>query len=406
MRAFGHGQTDVGRTRAQNEDAFLVDDALGLYIVCDGMGGHLAGEVASTTTVSVLAEELHLHEDVIAAFKRGDADSNAVMDLVRDAVDTACLKVFELASENPDQAGMGCTMTLLLLLGDKAVSAHVGDSRLYLWRNGRTSQLTNDHTMANELFLAGLISAAEVPTHPFAHVLTRAVGPQLSVNTDVLFLDVLVGDRFLLCSDGLADHLDGESLLEDVLESERIDCIPDDLVSFANTSGGHDNVTVVVVGVSSDGAPFDIADDLSSEVIGKFDALESSFLFEGLGVGVLSRILQSCELEDYVDGATLIEAGAPCAQLYLLIDGRLAFRTEAETGELLPGAHGGSTTLLAPRAARATVVAVGVAHVLVLKKDAFWELVKERPLLGIRLLDRLGERLAADLAPFGVRDPI
>ena len=406
MHARGYGQTDVGRRREQNEDAFLIDDALGLYVVCDGMGGHLAGEVASATSVEAVGQAVRLHEDLIAAFKRGESDADAIMNLMRDAVGAACENVFALATESLDHAGMGCTLTMLLVLGDKAVLAHVGDSRLYLWRNGKTSQLTSDHTMASELFRAGLIGFEEVATHPYAHVLTRAVGTQPSVNADVLFFDVVPGDRILLCSDGLADHLEGESLLDDVLEADRLASIPEDLVSFANTSGGHDNVTVLVVEIGSDESNFQIADELSSEVLGKFAALESSFLFDGLSVAVLTRILHCCELEDHIDGATIIREGAPCSQLILLIDGKLSIRAGSATRELFPGGHGGSTTLLAPRAARSTVVAVDFARVLVLRKEPFWELVKERPQLGVSLLDRLGARLAADLAPDGHRDPI
>jgi serine/threonine protein phosphatase PrpC len=406
MHSLGHGRTDVGRTREQNEDAFLVDDVLGLYVVCDGMGGHLAGEVASAKAVEVVGEGLRDQGDLLASFKRGEADGDAIVDLVRDVVDAASTEIFELASGSDDHAGMGCTLTMLLTLGDKAVFAHVGDSRLYLWRNGKTSQLTSDHTMAYELHRAGLIAADEVPDHPFAHVLTRAVGTQPGVNADVLLIELVPGDRFVLCSDGLTDHLDDDSLLADVLESPRIAEIPENLVTFANDSGGHDNVTVLVVGIHPDAPEVEIVDEMSSEVVGKFDALESSFLFEGLDVAVLTRILQSCEIEDFFDGDVLIEAGAPCAQLYLLIDGKLALEGEAGSRELLPGAHGGATSLLAPRVARSSARAVDVARVLVLHKDPFWELVKERPQLGVSLLGRLGARLAADLAPNGERDPI
>src|SRR5205823_13230317 len=117
-----------------------------------------------------------------------------------------CAHVHDLANQDDERAGMGCTLTLLLVLGNKAAMAHVGDSRLYLLRSGKLSQLTTDHTMANELCLAGLITAAEVRDHQYAHVLTRAIGTQPSVVPDLLMMDVAPGDRFLLCSDGLADH--------------------------------------------------------------------------------------------------------------------------------------------------------------------------------------------------------
>ncbi|MBM4357232.1 MAG: protein phosphatase 2C domain-containing protein [Deltaproteobacteria bacterium] len=404
MHARGYGQTDVGRTREQNEDAFLVDDGVGLYVVCDGMGGHLAGEVASATAIEVVADVVRSRIEEVRAYLGGKASADDMRTLAREAVDRACFSIFELGSEEAEQAGMGCTLTMLLVLGDKAVSAHVGDSRLYLWRNGKASLLTNDHTMANELHLAGLIGADEVADHPFAHVLTRAVGTQPAVHADVLWLDLAPGDRFLLCSDGLADHLEDDGLLDDAIEARELARIPEELVTFANDAGGHDNVTVVVVEIRPDDPEIEIVDEMSSEVFGKFEALESLFLFEGLGVAVLTRILQTCEIEEYFDGAKVIGGGEPCAELYVLLDGKLAVAGEASPRELLPGAHAGATTLLAPRPARASLMAVDVARVLILRKDAFWELVNERPQLGVTLLGRLGARLTLDLAPDGEPD--
>ncbi|MBM4375613.1 MAG: protein phosphatase 2C domain-containing protein [Deltaproteobacteria bacterium] len=406
MHARGHGQTDVGRTREQNEDAFLVDDELGLYVVCDGMGGHLAGEVASATAIEVLRTEIRRVSEEIARFGRGEASQDDLRELVRDLVETASTAIYDLASEDDERAGMGCTLTLLLVIGDKAVCAHVGDSRLYLSRHGKVSQLTNDHTMSNELYLAGLIRADEVADHPFAHVLTRAVGTQPDVHADVLCLDVAPGDRFLLCSDGLADYLEDDGLLDDALETRDLAGIPRDLVAFANASGGHDNVTVVAVGIHPDDPEIEIVDEMSSELVGKFEALEALFLFEGLGMAVLTRILESCEIDDYFDDEVVLEGGKPCAELLVLLDGKLEARAGEGSRELLAGAHAGATTLLAPRVARASLVTVDVARVLRLKKDAFWELVKERPQLGVTLLDRLGSRLSLDLSSEGGEDVI
>lgn len=406
MHALGHGLTDVGRTREQNEDAFLVDDALGLYVVCDGMGGHLAGEVASATAIEALAAAIGARADELQTYRRGEADDDVAVELVRDAVVEASERVFELACEDSERSGMGCTLTMLLVLGDKAISAHVGDSRLYLWRGGKASQLTNDHTMANELHLAGLIRADEVAEHPFAHVLTRAVGTQPHVNVDVLCLDVAPGDRFLICSDGLADHLEDDSLIEDVLGGDALSGVPESLVTFANDAGGHDNVTVVAVAIHPDDPEVEIVDEISSEVFGKFAALESLFLFEGLSLPVLTRVLQGCEIEDHFDGEVILEAGASCSQLHVVLDGKLAARSDDGERLLLPGGHAGATTLLAPRPSRCTLVVVDVARVLVLRKEEFWELVEERPQLGVTLLARLGSRLSLDLADETERDPV
>ncbi len=396
MHPVGFGQTDVGRTREQNEDSLFADDGLGLYVVCDGMGGHAAGEVASATAIATISGELRGHPETFARVRRGESVSEAV-GAVRDAVMKACDKVWQLANADERKTGMGCTLTLLLVLGGRAVMAHVGDSRLYLLRGGKMSQLTTDHTMANELALAGLISAEEVKDHQYAHVLTRAIGTQPTVNADVLMMDVVPGDRFLLCSDGLADHIEDEGWLGERLAEEAA-TVPDTLIEFANTNGGHDNVTVIAVTIEPDDPEIEIVDEMSTEVQGKFEALQAVFMFEGLSLAMLTRVLQSCEVGHYDAGAVVVKKGDSCGELRVVLEGKLALARDSGERELGPGEHVGATTLLAPRAARATLAAKAATRVLVLRREPFWSLIKSRPWLGVGLLERLNRRLAEDLA--------
>jgi protein phosphatase len=235
--------------RGSNEDSFFADDELGLYVVADGMGGHLAGEVASRMAV----------ECAVAAVRgglavAGDPTTEQLGRLVRAAVLSGASAIHRRSNEEASLRGMGTTITLVLLRGQDAVLGHVGDSRLYLARGGRILQQTSDHTAVAALVEEGLLTKAEARAGPFGHVLSRSLGSAPDVEVDVALLDLRDGDRLLLCTDGLTDHIDEADSLLDDLEA-TLDRIPNTLVDFANESGGHDNVTVLVVEVLSDEGP-------------------------------------------------------------------------------------------------------------------------------------------------------
>jgi serine/threonine protein phosphatase PrpC len=398
MHPVGFGKSDVGRVREQNEDSMLVDDELGLYVVADGMGGHAAGEVASRVAIETIVTRLGRVRAELADLRRSGADASAVVAHVRDAIEHACGRIYEMATANLGQAGMGCAITLLLVLGNKAVMGHVGDTRLYLLRDGRVSQLSSDHTMANELAQAGLIDPDEIKTHQYAHVLTRAVGTQPSVPVDTLLLDVLPADRFVICSDGLHDSIEEEGWLAGRLEGAAIAAVPAELVGFANAAGGHDNVTAIAVQIDPDDPEIEVVDEMTADVQARFAALASVFLFEGLNVALLTRVLDHCEVDTHDAGSVVIRQGDPCAKLMIVTEGRLAMsRDGTRDGELGPGDHAGATTLLAPHRARATLTASEPSRLLTLERAPFWRLVKLRPWLGVGLLERLARQLSLDL---------
>jgi serine/threonine protein phosphatase PrpC len=173
-------RSDVGRVRTNNQDNFLVDKELGLYVVPDGMGGHNAGEVASRTACEVLQRELagltKQREKYTQSGK--SSDIKALAKGVEAAMVAACKAIYKTSSKNPDQAGMGCTCTLMFLAGNnKGILGHVGDSRLYVVRSGAVHQLSEDHTFVNELLKRGAITKAQAKNHPQGNVLSRAMGP-------------------------------------------------------------------------------------------------------------------------------------------------------------------------------------------------------------------------------------
>src|SRR6267143_1335578 len=206
-------RTDVGKKRPHNEDAYLVDEALGLYAVADGMGGHAAGEVASAAAVKSLRDALAAEKAVLDAFTRTpslETRESAAQAMER-AVQRACADVYALSLGDPGKRGMGTTLVALLACGRNAVIAHVGDSRAYLFRNDRAHQLTEDHTMVQEQLKRGLITKAELATAENRNVITRAIGIQRSVAVDTLVTDLLPGDVYVLCTDGLHGYLDEDS---------------------------------------------------------------------------------------------------------------------------------------------------------------------------------------------------
>lgn len=220
--------TDVGKVRANNEDAYLT--APPLFAVADGMGGHRAGEVASAAAIRTLQNEAGHDTDSLVA-----------------AVEAANRAVHAEATANPDLAGMGTTITAMMTTHDSAQIVHVGDSRAYLLRNGKLRRLTQDHTVVERLAREGKIPLGDVDRHPQRSVLERALGVGPEVDVDVLLLDVRPGDRLLLCTDGLTSMLEDDEIREILLTESDPEGAAQALVAAALEAGGKDNVTAVVV---------------------------------------------------------------------------------------------------------------------------------------------------------------
>ena len=233
-------KTDTGRKRRRNEDAFVL--APPLFAVADGMGGAQAGEIASKLAAAAL-------EDTDPGRLTGP-------EKVASLIQEANRRVHERSSVDPATSGMGTTMTVALVENDGVVIGHVGDSRAYLVRGEEMEQITEDHSLVNELLKTGKLSPEEAETHPQRSVITRAVGTDPDVDVDSFVIETQDGDVFLICSDGLTDMVDDEHILETV-EKHRgnLDRMTKQLVSAANRGGGEDNITVVAFSIGHvDGA--------------------------------------------------------------------------------------------------------------------------------------------------------
>jgi serine/threonine protein phosphatase PrpC len=242
--------TDVGRKRKGNEDNLFVNAEQRLFVVADGMGGHAAGEVASKIAVDSINEFVCLtggDQEITWPFgldEKISYDGNRLKTSIR----YANRKVIDATKEKTEYEGMATTVAAVLVDGDAANLAHVGDSRVYLFREGSLTQLTSDHSWVNEQIQSGIISPEQARSHPLRNVVTRALGGKPELAVDVQLQPMLAGDILLLCSDGLTTMLPDEDIAELVAASAGdIEKAAKSLVGEANTRGGEDNITVVLL---------------------------------------------------------------------------------------------------------------------------------------------------------------
>lgn len=235
-------RTDVGRIRAGNEDSLYADatQSRGLFIVADGMGGHAAGEVASSMAVQIIARELQ---------PLGTLDAPDAAERVAQALLTANRAIYERTVRESEKQGMGTTASVLLLADTGYLIGQVGDSRIYLLRGGQLQQLTKDHSYVQEQIDAGYLTPEQARYHPYSNVITRCVGASEAVEPDVYAGPVSAGDVFLVASDGLTGMVDDRRLLQLMGSRAQPARVVDALIAEANGRGGLDNITAILVQV-------------------------------------------------------------------------------------------------------------------------------------------------------------
>ena len=254
MKLVCAGMTDVGSAREHNEDDFYLSDQEALCVVADGMGGHRSGEVASAMAINAIVEfyretELNGVNDIL---QEGDREITLDEYRLGRAIRTANSAVFQAAADSELYRGMGTTIVSGFFTEKGVYFAHIGDSRAYLYRGGKLSQRTEDHSLANEYVRMGILSEEDVEHFPYKNVITRACGLTDEVEVDINFYDVEPGDLFILCSDGLTDMVNDKELAESIGNHEDLTDLEEltkDLVKRANANGGADNITVILARV-------------------------------------------------------------------------------------------------------------------------------------------------------------
>ncbi|HEY4122334.1 MAG TPA: Stp1/IreP family PP2C-type Ser/Thr phosphatase [Byssovorax sp.] len=400
-----YAATDVGRLRDHNEDNYLIDKKLSLFVVADGMGGHAAGEVASALAVRIIDEELKKEREKIEA--EGQAmsrtGSREVLSILEQAVQRACARIHEEAKADASKRGMGTTLSALLIAGSHGFIAHVGDSRIYLLRDGRIQQVTEDHTVYNELIKRGKLTKDQIEKVAQKNAITRAVGVYERVEVDTLTIEVLPGDQFLLASDGLHGYIAHTAELEPYFDEEDGQTAANGLIELANKKGGKDNITAVLVRLGEG----DDKDSMRAKRLAlKRDVLLKMPLFSRLQERELLRIMQVADVIAYEPGDVVVREGERGDELFIVLSGGVeVMRGEAVLTAVGAGEHFGEMALIRAMPRSATVRAIESSELISLRRGDFFEILRKEHELAVKLLwqflgvlaDRL-DQTSADLS--------
>ena len=396
--------TDVGRQRNHNEDNFLIDKKLRLFLVADGMGGHAAGEVASSIAVHEVRDAIHNNRDLIDRYRvdHPGVQSYEILQVLEHAVQAACGAVHARAQAEQDKRGMGTTATVLLIAGGgdhlRGFVAHVGDSRCYLARQNQCHVLTEDHSLMNELVRRGKLNREQIESSPYKqykNAVTRAVGVYSSVEVDTFDFDILPGDRLLLCTDGMYAYIDEDELPKQLADGDVKD-VPRRLVDRANAGGGHDNITSVVIRVgettSAELAP------RNTEVSLKLEVLKGMQMFRFLSYKELVRVGTIAEMIELQTDQVVFSQGQPGDAMYVVVSGsvRLA-KGDKVVAELGKGHHFGEMSLVDRSTRSLTATAAEQTRLVVISRADFYDIIKREPASAVKMLwsfvQVLGQRL-------------
>lgn len=382
--------TDVGRQRDHNEDNFLVDRKLGLFVVCDGMGGHAAGEVASALCVRTFHEEVKRERELVEDYEAGKTGADRVskqdlISMLEFAVNRASSRVHAEALKDPNKRGMGTTLASVLFAGSQAFITHVGDSRIYLLRDDVLEQLSEDHTVYNELVKRKKMPREQVEKLAQKNAITRAVGVYEHAQPDTLVLDLLAGDRLLLCSDGLSGYFeDDRETLGRMLMAPDVNQAAHAMIDAANAAGGSDNITAVVVAVG-DSASRD--ENRARRLQLKREILARMPLFRALNDREILRVLQVTDVVGFSNGERVINEGEKGEELFIMLSGKVKVsRGEAELATLQAGDHFGEMALVRSQPRSATVTSDGPSELMVIRRADFFEILRKEHQLAVKLL--------------------
>lgn len=242
-------KTDVGLVRANNEDNFGYDIGLGIFVVCDGMGGQAAGEIASKIAVDTVLKHFRHgpHQDRVQVVGRGFGEVSERANQLANAIHLANQAMHQSVARNPNRSGMGSTIVAVYVQGSQFSIAHVGDSRIYLVRGEVIQQLTSDHSLVMEQVRRGMITMEQAETSKMQNVILKALGSEESVEPDLADHELTVGDVLLLCSDGLSRYAKEDSMAKAISSASSLERACDDLIALAKTGGSDDNITCMLL---------------------------------------------------------------------------------------------------------------------------------------------------------------
>lgn len=391
MRVRAFGGSHPGQKRAHNEDAFLLDEKNGVFVVADGMGGHNAGEVASQMVVKEVSRQARNLAQSIQTHGEDGGGRRYALHYLPQVIEQANRLVYTEASTNPDRRGMGTTVVMFLPIGNEAYVCHVGDSRLYLLRDDELFQITEDHSLVMRLLRQGQISPEQAENHPHKNLITRCVGIQPEVEVDSLYLDLQPGDRYVLCSDGLSDMLEFEHI-EQLVRRHKGQQLVDAAINMANRAGGLDNITVVVLEVEHD-RPGDHAARMG--VLQRVEFLQDIFLFAQLNDQECVKVNRILYEERHTARANILRKGQVGDEFYIVVEGKVGiWDGQVHLTSIGPGGHFGEFTLLEDQPRSADVWAETDCTLLIIRRSDYLELVAAEPVLGVKVYQAFLKHLA------------
>ncbi len=391
MRLIAHGGTHPGQVRDHNEDAMLVDTRNAVFVVADGMGGANAGEVASRMVVEEIARQARsLSRSLSEQSEDPVRGRRWALHYLPQVIEQANRLVYDEARRERSKRGMGCTVVMLMAVGDEAYVCHVGDSRVYLLRDGELFQITEDHSLVTRLLRDGQITPEEAANHPRKNLITRCVGIQPEVEVDALYLDVQAGDRFLLCSDGLSDML-GHDQIEALALEQGGERLVEELLRAANGAGGLDNVTVLTVEVERD----EQEHPARLGMLQRVEFLQDIFLFAQLSERECIKVNSILYEQAYPAHEEILRKGSRGDEFYIVIDGQVGIRDGGvHLTSIGPGGHFGEFSLLEDQPRSADVYAEIDTRLLVIRRSDYLQLVASEPGLAVKVYQAFLKHLA------------
>jgi serine/threonine protein phosphatase PrpC len=391
MRLCAYGATHPGRVRDHNEDAMLLDDHNGVFVVADGMGGTNAGEVASSMVVDEVRRQARA---LSASLKDHGADPDQgrrwALHYLPQVIEQANRLVYEAGQRDQSCRGMGTTVVMLLPVGDEAYVCHVGDSRLYLLRKQELFQVTEDHSFVQKLVRQGRITPEEALDHPRKNLITRCIGIQPQVQVDSLYLDLQAGDSFLLCSDGLTDMLD-DGQIHSLMLRHRGQALVDAAIDAANRAGGRDNITVLLLEVEPDTRQHPARMGMLERV----EFLHDIFLFAQLNDQECVRVNRVLYELSMPARTQILRKGTDGDEFYIVVHGEVGiYDGRTHLTDIGPGGHFGEFSLLEDARRSADVWAKSDCTLLLIKRSDYLQLVDEDPVLGLKVYQAFLKHLA------------
>ncbi len=374
--------TDIGRAKPTNEDAFLVDAQNRLYIVADGMGGHAAGEVASAMAIEEVKRFVERHRAKIDQFVQTGEGRERVQEIMEHAVRHAGQLIHQVGQSNRDKRGMGTTTSALLLTPRRGFIAHVGDSRVYLVRGDEVVQLTEDHSLINELIKRGKLRPEDAANAPYRNAVTRAVGVHADVQVDTMTFELAAGDRFLICSDGLIEYLATDNEIADVIRKHTFNDAPRAFIELANARGGKDNITALIVNFQGAG-PTPSQEDIAT----KLAALRKMPLFQHLEYVELMAVLNVCRLASFAAGEQIFNEGDPGTEMYVVMGGLVRIlKGDVELAQVGKGGHFGEMAIMDKSPRSAAAQAQAPTTLIVVGRRPLFRLMRENKDIAVKLL--------------------